>query len=57
MAVAHSIAIIAYALLKHMTPYSDLGDNYFDQRDQQATMRRAVCRLERLGYQVTLQAA
>jgi transposase len=55
VAVAHSIIVIIYHVLNRLEPYKDLGANYFDERDQQAVQRRLVRRLERLGYQVTLQ--
>jgi hypothetical protein len=35
--------------------YQDLGTAYFDQREQHRVERRLVQRLERLGYEVTLQ--
>jgi transposase len=56
MAVAHSILVIAWHLLTEEREYEDLGRNYFDERAQQAVVRNAVRRLERLGYQVTLTA-
>jgi len=37
------------------TVYHDLGPNYFDERDRQAVIRRAMRRLETLGYRVTLE--
>ena len=37
--------------------YVDLGYHYFEQRDRDAITRRAVRQLERLGHNVTLQAA
>lgn len=49
--------MIYHLLLRNGTTYQDLGSNYFDQRDRQATLRRAVQRIERLGYKVTLAAA
>lgn len=55
VAVGHSILVIAYHLLKRGTDYQELGGNYFDQRDQEAVQRRAVQRLESLGYKVTLE--
>jgi len=55
MAVAHSILVIAYHLLQRQEPYRELGGNYFDQRRPEATTKRLVKRLERLGYQVALQ--
>jgi transposase len=54
MAVAHSIAVIIYHILRDQTTYQDLGGNYFDERDRQATEKRLVRRLQRLGYQVEL---
>jgi hypothetical protein len=54
---AHTLAVdIGYILARH-TPYADLGVDYFDRRDQDRVRRRAVKRLETLGYQVTLIAA
>jgi transposase len=57
VAVAHTLLIIIYHMLRDGAPYTDLGDNYFDERSRVATVRRAVQRIERLGYQVTIQAA
>jgi len=57
MAVAHSIAVIIHTMLSRATSYTDLGTNYFDHRDQQATLKRSVRRIERLGYRVTLEVA
>lgn len=56
MAVAHSILVIAYHLIQRQEAYRDLGGNYFDQRRPEATAKRLVKRLERLGYQVSLQS-
>jgi transposase len=53
-AVGHSILTISYYLLTRHTTYQDLGHNYFDERDREGVKRRAVRRLEQLGYQVTL---
>jgi transposase len=55
MAVAHSIAVIIYHILRDQTTYEDLGCNYFDERDRQHIEMRLVRRLQRLGYQVELQ--
>ena len=57
MAVAHSILIIVYSLLRNGGEYRELGGNYFDERNRAATVRRAVRRIETLGYQVELQPA
>lgn len=55
VAVAHTILVIIYNLLKHKTTYQDLGPNYFDQRNHERVKHRALRRLETLGYKVTLE--
>lgn len=57
IAVAHSILVIAYHMLRRGTEYSELGGDYFDKRNQQQTQQRLVKRLEQLGYKVTLESA
>ena len=54
VAVGHTLLVIIYHVLSEDTDYSDLGGNYFDERDRQAVQRRLVRRLEQLGYQVSL---
>jgi hypothetical protein len=53
-AVAHSIIVAVYHMLRRQEPYHDLGGTYFDERRQEATTNRLVHRLEKLGYQVEL---
>jgi len=55
VAVAHSILVIAYHMIKDKEPYRDLGGDYFDKRRPETTARRLVSRLEHLGYQVSVQ--
>ena len=55
VAVAHSILVIIYCMLRDGTPYQDLGADYFLDRDRQGVKRRAIRHLETLGFQVTLQ--
>jgi transposase len=57
VAVAHTILVIAYHLLKRGTIYQQLGSDYFDQRNAQHLQRQLVNRLERLGYTVILEPA
>jgi transposase len=57
VAVAHALLVIIYHLLRDGTVYRELGGNYFDERDRDATARRSVRRLERLGFKVTLEVA
>jgi transposase len=54
VAVAHSLLVSLYAMLRDGVPYADLGPAHFDSVDHAAVRRRAVRQLERQGYQVTL---
>ena len=47
--------MIAYHLLTRKEAYSDLGANYFDERDRQAVTNRCLNRLQKLGYKFTLE--
>jgi transposase len=57
LAVAHTILVIVYHLLRSDDSYQDLGAAYFEHRNQDALVRNAVRRIERLGFKVTLEAA
>lgn len=54
VAVAHSILVIAYHLIQRREPYRELGGDYFDRRRPEATAKRLLKRLERLGYDISL---
>lgn len=56
MAVSHSILVIAYYLIKRKEPYHDLGADYFDKQRPEATAKRLLKRLERLGYEVSVHS-
>lgn len=55
IAVAHSILVIAYHMLRDGTEYRDLGGDYFDRRNKTQLQRNLVKRLEGLGHKVTLE--
>ena len=55
VAVMHSILVIAFHVIQRKEPYRELGGDYFDKQRPEATAKRLVKRLERLGYQVSLQ--
>ena len=55
IAVAHSILVIAYHMLRDGTEYRELGGDYFDKRNKAQLQRNLVKRLEGLGLQVTLE--
>lgn len=57
VAVAHSILVIAYHLLRDGTVYEDLGTTYFDERDRTRVTQRLVRRLRTLGVTVALSPA
>jgi len=56
VAVAHSILVIAYHILKEGKPYQELGGDYFERRERPELLaRRLTQQLERLGHRVTLE--
>jgi transposase len=58
VAVAHSILVIAWHLLTRNQPYTDLGADYFLERQHsEAYKNRLVRQLERMGHRVTLEPA
>ncbi|SRR6266581_342729 len=56
MAVAHSLLVIIYHLLRDKQPYRDLGATFFEAREKERVVKGALRRLENLGYTVTLQS-
>lgn len=54
VAVAHSLLVIIYHILKHNVEYTDLGPDYFDRLEPERMRRYLVKRLQNLGYDVTL---
>ena len=57
MAVAHSLLVSIYYMLRDQVSYQELGPDYFDQLHTQQLERHYVRRLEALGFQVTLTSA
>lgn len=55
VAVAHSIAVIIYHVLKYKKPFFDLGADYFDKLNSAHIKRHHVKRLESLGFKVHLE--
>ena len=55
LAVAHTVLVIAYHLLRDGGTYSELGANYFDELKEAKVVRRLEQRLQALGYDVTLE--
>jgi len=54
VALAHTILVVVYHVIKEKATYSELGANYLDQLEPERLTRYLVKRLERLGHEVTL---
>jgi len=57
MAVGHAILVMIYHMLDRNLTYQERGGNYFDEHERQIAEKRLICRLEKLGYEVSLQPA
>lgn len=57
IAVAHSLLVMVYHVLKTKQPYHELGPDYFEKLQQVQLERHHIRRLEQLGYTVTLAPA
>jgi len=57
VAVAHTMLRTAYHVLADLTPYRELGPDYYDRRHAERVTRRAIDLLERQGYRVVLEPA
>jgi transposase len=55
VAVAHSLLVIFYHMLKNPVEYRDLGGDYFDHLNPERLRRYLVKRLQGLGYEVTIR--
>jgi transposase len=55
LAVAHSILVIIYHLLRDHTTYQEKGETFFEEQERQGAEKRLVRQLTRLGYHVELQ--
>ena len=54
VAVAHSILVAIYHMLERGVVYEDLGNEYFERLNADGLTRYHVARLNKLGYDVTL---
>jgi transposase len=55
VAVAHSILVMIYHLLRNQTTYREKGEAYFEEQERSGAEKRLVRQLVRLGYHVELQ--
>ena len=56
LAVAHSILVSAYQMLKTGQPYSDLGADHFQRLHPERTIRRLLAQLQDMGVEVSVTA-
>jgi transposase len=55
VAIAHTLLVIVWHLLAHDTTYTDLGDDYYTQRDDPERRKNRLLReLRELGYDAEL---
>ncbi len=55
VAVAHSLLVIAYHLLKDKTTYCELASNPLAPQERARLSQQLTRRLERLGFKVSLE--
>jgi transposase len=54
LAVAHSLAIAIYPMLKFKTASRELGADFFDKLNPRKLLHPLTTRIENLGYQVQI---
>lgn len=55
IAIAHSMLIAIYHILKELKPFKDLGSNYFISINEEKIIKKNIKSIENLGYEVVLQ--
>ncbi len=57
LAVAHSLLVVIYHMLKNGSTYKDLGGDYFDKLNKNRLVPYLLRRFKDLGFRVTIEAA
>jgi hypothetical protein len=55
IALAHTLLVMCYQVLKKGQPYEELGADYLDRLGPERRTRQLVRQLESLGHKVTLE--
>lgn len=55
IAVAHSLLVAIYHMLRNGSHYEDLGPRHWEEHHREALAKRTVSRLEKLGYRVAIE--
>jgi hypothetical protein len=53
MAVAHTLLVIIYHVLKKRVPYNELGNDYFKKINEEGNVKRSIRLLKEYGYDVS----
>lgn len=53
MAVAHSILVAVYHMLKDNVPFYDLGSDFYNKFNREKKIRSYLNKLSELGYDLT----
>ena len=56
VAVAHSMLIAIYNMLKHDIPFVDLGENYYCQFNPEKKIDHYLKQLQKMGWQCPIPA-
>jgi transposase len=54
-AIAHTILIMAYHVIKEQCTYRELGADYFDRLNEAHLIKRLTSRIQALGYKIDLE--
>lgn len=57
VAIAHSLLVAIYHVLKEGVAFEDLGPAYFERQNRDAILRSSIRRIQALGYTVTVEGA
>jgi transposase len=52
VAVGHTILTMVYHIIKEQSTYKELGADYFERLNENATIKRLTLKIRKLGYQV-----
>ena len=57
MAVAHSLLIAIYYIIRDRVPFHDLGEDYYNRFNTENKIKMYIKKLEELGVSVNVEAA
>lgn len=57
VAIAHSMLLSIYSMLKNNELFRDLGSNYFYEIDKDKILKRNIQSIQKMGFSVTISEA